>query len=192
MPLPWSEYCDQMPPLLGLFIFTLLLVNIDQIPSIWGIFLAKWDQIPTFHQWGGGEVGQYTDGCITSQSLQLRKFTLHTCAHTHLSVTNGWNIMWTCYGPTPIHTCTCTSIQVTPIHTLRIRRSVQLQRRLRTHHNDDSDGHVRHIYYMGVGVELEPALYSQKSQFSGSALVSRTQITLQPRSTPTKWWRYSA
>lgn len=44
----------------------------------------------------------------------------------------------------------------------------------------------------GVGVELEPALYSQKSQFTGSTLVSRTQITLQPRSTPAKWRRYSA
>ena len=37
--LPWSEYYDQMPPFIGLYTFTPLFVNIDQIPLIWGTFI---------------------------------------------------------------------------------------------------------------------------------------------------------
>ena len=61
MPLPWSEYCDQMSPL-GLYIFTLFLVNIDQILLIWGILFSQMRSNPHFlpAQWPGGLDGGNT------------------------------------------------------------------------------------------------------------------------------------
>ena len=55
-------------------IFTLLLVNIDQIPLTWGIFfwLNEIKSPPSAS--GGGEVGQYIDRCIIKSDVASTTF----------------------------------------------------------------------------------------------------------------------
>ena len=69
-----------MPPL-GLYIFTLLYVNIDQIPLIRGMFVGQMRSNPHLLQ-----VGQYIDRCIregpgdkvSSTVIRLTDVYIHT------------------------------------------------------------------------------------------------------------------